>query len=97
MWNNMGVQYENRCNQSQGSGAPKKGFRSCHRPTWSKCEPCNSHADGEQYVAEEKEMQHRRAETLEAIEDIASRRVVSGEKVMDWLAGWGTDSETEAP
>jgi len=42
----------------------------------------------EQYVAEEKEMQHRRAETLEAIEDIASRRVVSGEKVMDWLAGW---------
>jgi antitoxin component of RelBE/YafQ-DinJ toxin-antitoxin module len=51
----------------------------------------------EQYVAEEKEMQHRRAETLEAIEDVASRRVVSGEKVMDWLAGWGTDSETEAP
>ena len=44
----------------------------------------------EQYVAEEKEMEHRRAETLEAIEDIASRRIVSGEKVLDWLAGWGT-------
>jgi addiction module RelB/DinJ family antitoxin len=51
----------------------------------------------EQYVAKEREMQHRHTETLEAIEDIASRRIVSGEKVMDWLAGWGTDSETEAP
>jgi hypothetical protein len=50
----------------------------------------------EQYVAEEKEMQHRRAETLEAIEDVASMRIVSGEKDMDWLAGWGTDPETEA-
>jgi addiction module RelB/DinJ family antitoxin len=51
----------------------------------------------EQYVAGEKEMKLRRAETLEALEDIASRRVVSGEKVLDWMAGWGTDSETEAP
>jgi len=41
-------------------------------------------------------MEHRRAETLEAIEDIASRRIVSGEKVLDGSAGWGTDSETEA-
>lgn len=48
-------------------------------------------------IAEEKEMKHRRAETLEAIEDIASRRMVSGEKVLDGLAGWGTDSETDAP
>jgi len=51
----------------------------------------------EQYVAVEKEMKRRRAETLEALEDIASGRVVSGEKVMNWLAGWGTESETEAP
>lgn len=51
----------------------------------------------EQYVAGEKEMKRRHAETLEAIEDIASRCVVSGEKVLDWMAGWGTDSETEAP
>jgi antitoxin component of RelBE/YafQ-DinJ toxin-antitoxin module len=51
----------------------------------------------EQYVAGEKEMKRRRAETLEALEDIAARRVVSGEKILDWMAGWGTDSETEAP
>jgi antitoxin component of RelBE/YafQ-DinJ toxin-antitoxin module len=51
----------------------------------------------EQYVAGEKEMNRRHAETLEALEDIASGRVVSGEKVLDWMAGWGTDSETEAP
>lgn len=51
----------------------------------------------EQYVAGEKEMNRRRAETLEALEDIASGRVVSGEKVLDWMAGWGTDSESEAP
>ena len=42
-------------------------------------------------------MKHRHAETLEALEDIASKRMVSGERVLDWLAGWGTDSETEAP
>jgi len=51
----------------------------------------------EGYVAREKEMKRRHAETLEALEDIASRRVVGGEKVLDWLAGWGTDCETEAP
>jgi antitoxin component of RelBE/YafQ-DinJ toxin-antitoxin module len=51
----------------------------------------------EQYVAGEKEMKRRHAETLEAIEDVASRRTVSGERVLDWLAGWGTDSETGAP
>ena len=51
----------------------------------------------EQYVAGEKEMKRRHAETLEALEDVASRRTVSGEKVLDWLARWGTDSETDAP
>jgi addiction module RelB/DinJ family antitoxin len=51
----------------------------------------------EQYVAREKEMKRRHVETMEALEDIASKRTVSGEKVLDWLAGWGTDSETDAP
>jgi len=51
----------------------------------------------EKYVAGENEMKRRHAETLEALEDIASRRTVSGERVLDWLTGWGTDSETEAP
>jgi predicted transcriptional regulator len=42
-------------------------------------------------------MNRRRSETLEALEDIESGRIVDGEKVLDWLAGWGTDDETEAP
>ena len=51
----------------------------------------------EQYVAREKEMKRRHAETLEALEDIASKRTVGGEKVLDWMAEWGTDFETNAP
>jgi predicted transcriptional regulator len=50
-----------------------------------------------QYVKQEKEMDHRRLETLEALEDIESGRTVDGEKVLDWLAGWGTVDETAAP
>ena len=50
-----------------------------------------------QYVKQEKEMDRRRLETLEALEDIESGRTVDGEKVLDWLAGWGTDDETAAP
>ena len=50
-----------------------------------------------QYVKQEKEMDRRRSETMEAIEDIESGRIVEGEKVLDWLAGWGTDVETQAP
>jgi predicted transcriptional regulator len=50
-----------------------------------------------QYVEQEKEMDCRRLETLEALEDIESGRIVDGEKVLDWLAGWGTDDETAAP
>ncbi len=50
-----------------------------------------------QYVKQEKEMDLRRSETMEAIEDIESGRIVEGEKVLDWLAGWGTDDETPAP
>ena len=51
----------------------------------------------EQYVTDEKEAKRRYNETLEALEDIAAQRVISGERVFEWMAGWGTDSETEAP
>lgn len=50
-----------------------------------------------QYVAQEKEMVRRHQETLEAIEDIESGRVVDGKKVLNWLSGWGTDDEQEPP
>jgi predicted transcriptional regulator len=50
-----------------------------------------------QYVMQEKERDRRRSETLEALEDIESGRIIDGEKVLDWLTGWGTDDETAAP
>ena len=50
-----------------------------------------------QYVAGEKELHRRRLETVEALEDIESGRIVDGEQVLDWIAGWGTADETEAP
>ncbi len=50
-----------------------------------------------QYVAQEKEMIRQRQQTLEALEDIEAGRVVDGEKVMNWLSGWGTDDEQEPP
>ena len=46
-----------------------------------------------QYVAQEKELAQRQRETMDAIEDIAAGRVVDGDKVMDWLDGWGSDDE----
>ena len=50
-----------------------------------------------QYVAQEKEIILRRQETLEAIEDIETGRVVDGKKVLNWLSDWGTDDEQEPP
>lgn len=50
-----------------------------------------------QYVSQEKELARRREETMEALEDIEAGRIVDGDKVLDWLAGWGTDDEQEAP
>ncbi|NOQ45845.1 MAG: transcriptional regulator [Desulfobulbaceae bacterium] len=50
-----------------------------------------------QYVANEKEMARRRQETLEALEDIETGRVVNGDEVMSWLASWGADDEVEPP
>ena len=39
----------------------------------------------------------RHEETLEALEDIESGRVVGGDEVMAWLASWGKDDELEPP
>ena len=50
-----------------------------------------------QYVSQEKELARRREETIEALEDIEVGRVVDGDKVLDWLSGWGTDDEQEPP
>jgi len=50
-----------------------------------------------QYVEQERELARRKEETLEAIEDIETGRVVDGAEVMAWLASWGTESELEPP
>ncbi|MEA3468100.1 MAG: type II toxin-antitoxin system RelB/DinJ family antitoxin [Thermodesulfobacteriota bacterium] len=50
-----------------------------------------------QYVEQEKELSRRREETLEAIEDIESGRIVDGDEVMAWLASWGSEAELDPP
>ncbi len=50
-----------------------------------------------QYVERENELARRRKETLDALEDVETGQVVKGDKVMDWLASWGTDDELEPP
>ena len=50
-----------------------------------------------QYVEKEKVISRRRKETLEALEDIEAGRVVDGDEVMKWLAGWGDSDEIEPP
>ena len=50
-----------------------------------------------QYVEQEKELERRHQQTLEALEDVEAGRVVDGKKVLDWLAGWGDDYEQEPP
>ena len=49
------------------------------------------------YVEQEKEIARRREETLEAIEDIETGRIVDGGEVLAWLASWGSESELEPP
>jgi len=50
-----------------------------------------------QYVEQQKELERRHQQTLEALEDIESGRIVDGKRVIDWLAGWGDDDEQEPP
>ena len=49
------------------------------------------------YVEQEKELARRKEETLEAIEDIESGRIVDGDEVLAWLASWGSEAELEPP
>ena len=50
-----------------------------------------------QYVAQEQEMDKRHQETIEALEDIETGRVLEGSTVMDWLENWGESDEQEPP
>ena len=50
-----------------------------------------------QYVEREKEVVRRNEETLEAIEEVETGEIVKGDKVMSWLASWGSEDELEPP
>ena len=51
----------------------------------------------EQYVAYQKEIDLRRIETIEALEDIDAGHVVDGDRVLDWLSSWGAKDESVPP
>ena len=50
-----------------------------------------------EYIAKRSLEDRRWADTLEALEDVAAGRVVSGEAVDAWLASWGTENERPMP
>lgn len=50
-----------------------------------------------QFVEREKELKRRNEETLDALTDIDAGLVVDGDRVLDWIASWGTDDEKEPP
>ena len=51
----------------------------------------------QQFVAREKELQRRNAETMEALSDVYADLVFDGEEVLEWVGSWGADEEKEPP
>lgn len=50
-----------------------------------------------QFVEQEQEFKRHNEETMEALADVGAGLVVDGEKVLDWLASWGTEAEKDPP
>lgn len=50
----------------------------------------------QQYLEREEQQAIRYQETLEALEDVKAGRLIDGDDVLDWMEGWGTDSEKES-
>jgi predicted transcriptional regulator len=50
-----------------------------------------------EYLAKHRLEQQRWRETLDAMESVAQGRVVSSDKVHQWLRSWGTEDELPAP
>ena len=48
-------------------------------------------------VERDRRDRERWAETLAAVESAARGNVIAAEPVHEWLRGWGTDEETDAP
>ncbi len=51
----------------------------------------------DQFSFHSEKRSNRNKETLEALEDIRAGRVVDGDKVLSWLADWGTRNEQCPP
>lgn len=50
----------------------------------------------QQYLERGEQQAIRYQETLEALEDVKAGRLIDGDDVLDWMEGWGTDSEKES-
>lgn len=50
-----------------------------------------------EYLAKHRREQQRWQETLDAMESVAQGRVVSSDKVHQWLRSWGSEDELPAP
>ena len=50
-----------------------------------------------EFVARQSMEEARWADTLQALNSAQSGKLVSEEKVADWLRSWGTDDESEPP
>jgi predicted transcriptional regulator len=50
-----------------------------------------------QFVDREKELKRRNEETMEALADFEVGLVVDGDKVLKWIASWGTSDEKAPP
>lgn len=51
----------------------------------------------EEFIKKQEQEQERWQETLEALESVRSRQIVSSNDVHSWLQSWGSDSELPAP
>lgn len=50
-----------------------------------------------EYIEKQQLEQERWKQTLEAMESAAQGKVVDASDVHDWLKGWGTENEQDAP
>lgn len=64
------------------------------------CENCGEYYlsdDTTDKVLKQAVAERRWEETQEALESVNQGKVVSGERVHEWLASWGSDDELSAP
>ena len=50
-----------------------------------------------EYIEKQQQEQDRWKQTLEAMESATQGKVVASDEVHEWLNGWGTEKEQDAP